>query len=367
MLGLNDTVFSHDRIGATDPTTDNEDDKEPTPSTGTIAGIAVGAGAVALAIAGFVFVRCRKRRNRRLRLEGGRRSGSGGEGSSGPQGTQFGGPTSPLSFRCQTSLSPRSPNFHESITAASDGVAREKGQGYFAYAASSPVSPPMTPSSMCRVPPRPLREYQDPDAKSKDGPALHSITTTATPAFPGNVHYPSSTSPQASVPFAPFSPDDDVAPPSTVSTRSTAQMLPLRPYNPAEYGPAAPVTGSPSLLSSFSPPLSQQPGLAAVEISSPESAYASPTSGSSASPLLSRTWGEQQPGRGSGGRAVPTWDVPQRHQHPKYQRDRQSSNIAGTLGKAVTGKGGKRTSGGGNCSPVETTQINIVFPAPPRR
>ena len=332
-------------------------------STGTVAGIAVGAGAVALAIAGFVFVRCRKRRNRRLRLDGGRHGGSGGEGSSGLQGTQFGGPTSPLSFRCQTSLSPRSPDFHGSIAAASDGVAREKGQGYFAYAASSPVSPPMTPSSMWTAPPRPQREHQDPDAKSKDGLALHSITTTATPAFPGNVHYPPSTSPQATVPFAPFSPDD-MTPPSTVSTRSTAQLLPLRPYNPAEYGSAAPATGSPSLLSSLSPPLSQRQGFATVEISSPESAYASPTSGSTASPLLSRAWGEQQPGRGSGGRAAPAWDVPHRHQH---QRDRQSSNIAGTLGRAVGGKGGKRTSGGGNCSPVETTQINTVFPAPPKR
>ena len=373
-MGLNDTVFSRDRIGAVDPETASSSDKddESTLSMGAIVGVAIGAGAVALAVASFIFVRCRKRRNRRLRLDGGRGVGNGDSGPFGLPGSQLDGPVSPLSFRCQTSLSPRSPDFHASI---SGDVAREKGQDYHLYgphAGSSPIPPPMTPSSMWGVPP-PRQQPRDPDAKSRDGslPALHSITTTmagtTAPTFPDSIHHSSSlASPKTRAAAIPFSPTDgDLAPAST----TTAQLLPLRAYNPAEYGHGSPTIAAAAVAGS--PSFSQHRAFCGVGagISSPESAYASPTSGSTASPLLSRAWEQQQQqqGRGTGGKAAPIWDMPHRR-----ERQPSSSNIAGALGRAtlaVAGKGGRRVSGGGagNRSPVETTQINTVFPAPPTK
>ena len=334
-------------------------------------GVAVGAGAVALALAGLVFVRCRKRRNRRLRLEGGRSIGGSGSGSSNPFGIPSSqlhdGPASPLSFRCQTSLSPRSPDFRTSISGGGAAVGGEKSS-------TSPISPPMTPSAVWGPRQSSRQSSRDPDAKNRDRtmPALHSLTTNMpapvaapAPAFPGSVHYSSTTtSPKtkaAAMPFAPFSPDDDLVPTSTVSTRSTTQLLPLRPYNPADYG-----YGS----SAGSPSPSQHRAFSGVEakISSPESAYTSPISGSTTSPLLSRVWEQQQqqqPGRGAGEKSAPVWDMP-----PRRERQSSGGNIAGALGRAtlaVAGKGGRRVSGGGNCSPLETTQINTVFPAPPTK
>lgn len=332
LIGLNDTVFSTTRIGAVDPATEAGDDEAGVPM-GTIVGIAIGALAVVLAIAGITFICCRKKRNKRLRLEGNRSSALGAQSSRNCPG-------SPLSFRCQTSVSPQSPDFHRSIT----GMSMEGEKVYpgpsatYGPHSASPVSPPMTPSSMWRMQNPGTDTKRDTKRNNKDR-TLHNITTTSTttPTFPGHVHY--STSPKAA--DAPFSPDD-IAPPSTVSTRSTTLLLPqLKPYNPAEYA-----SGSASQQQTAS-------------VSTPESTYASPTSGSTASPLLSRAW-EQ--------RTTPVWDVPQ-----QQRGSGRSSNLTGAFSRAtlvVAGKGRRfsgNENGNGHGSPVETTQINTVFAAPPTK
>ncbi len=326
---------------------------------GTLVGIVVGAVAIVLVIGGIIFVRCRKRRNIRLRLEGNRSSGIGPLGRNGP--------ASPLSFRCQTHVTPRSPSFPRTISETA--LEGEKGyagaHAHYGPYSPSPVSPPLSPSSASSASVWRLHQYQNqnpspetsaPSSYARRGGnadrGLHSIATGDPPTFPGHVHYPAAAG-TASLPAAT---DDDVAPPSTVSTRSTSQLLPqLRPYNPAAYSAGS---GLPS------PTLSQQAAAAAAGVSSPESTYASPTSGSTASPLLSRTWDQR----------APVWDVPplQQQQQNQQRRSGRPSNLAGALGRAtfaVAGGRGGRFSGNGNgngsCSPVETTQINTVFSAPP--
>ncbi|KAI2641519.1 hypothetical protein GGS26DRAFT_585909 [Hypomontagnella submonticulosa] len=300
LIGLNDTVFSTTTISSVDPATEQTtEDKGSTLSIPQIAGIAAGAVIAVLAVAGFLFVRCRKQRNRRLLL---------GDIKTSPTGSKRSRhrPASSLSFRCQTHLTPRSPSFFPN---PADGTIEEEKPytGPFSALSSHPVSQPSSPES-----PR-KSTWQ---AQSKMLP-LHTIAT-AIPTIPDNVHY--STSPKAAF----FSPTDEPA--STTSTRSTAQLLPLRQYNPAEYGVSSPQIGA-----------------------SPDGTFSSPISGSTGSPLLSRAWE----------RGTPTWDLPPRSSSRPSGVGAWERVAAGVAGK------NRRTSNTG--SPVETTQINFNFPPPPTK
>ncbi|KAI1640552.1 hypothetical protein F4809DRAFT_395433 [Biscogniauxia mediterranea] len=321
LVGLNDTVFSQTTIGAVDPSSEtssrNNQSSMPIPQ---IVGIVVGAIVVVLAIGGFWFVCYRKRRNRRLRL-GGDLPGKRGRHR----------PTSPLSFRCQTHLSPRSPAFFHN---SSDSAIEEEKAHTVSYPAWGFQT---TVTAQGRQTFRSFSSHGDGSPLP-----LQAITTTATPAIPGTVHY--STSPKA----ARFSPVDveDSTPVSTTSTKSTAQLLPLRSYNPAEYGfttSAHPDGGG-------------------------YSAYTSLISGSTASPLLSRAWEQQHQQQSRTAAAAPTWDMPPRSSSRPSTKatgalERATSIVAGTAG----GKGRRESGGGGTGSPVESRQINMVFPGPPTR
>ncbi|KAI5924151.1 hypothetical protein F4810DRAFT_146549 [Camillea tinctor] len=321
VVGLNDTVFSQTTIGAVDPSAEaSAHNNQSSMSIPQIVGIAVGAVVVALAAGGFWFVCYRKRRNRRLRL-GGNLPGKTGRRR----------PASPLSFRCQTHLSPRSPAFFHN---SSDSAIEEE------KAASSPAWGFQTTISAQGK--QGFRSY----SSHGDGSPLplHSISTTAIPSMPGSVHY--STSPKA----ARFSPIDveDHTPISTTSTKSTAQLLPLRSYNPAEYGFTTSVHADGS---------SGGGGY---------SAYTSPISGSTASPLLSRAWEQNQQQQSKTPAAAPTWDLPPRRSSrsvpkPSGALERAASVVAGT----AEGKGGRMSGRTG--SPVESKQINMIFPGPPTR
>ncbi|KAI1198484.1 hypothetical protein F5X97DRAFT_148000 [Nemania serpens] len=332
-IGLSDTVFSTTQINAIDPVSKASKDNQPTLPTTTIVGIAVAAVVVILAIAGFFFVRHRKSRNRRLRLEGGARSGS-----SLRRGQHR--PASSLSFRCQTHLTPRSPSFpnqHSAIDEEEKGYSNPHvALGPHPMTAESPVSrmsrtswqPQATSPSFCRP-----RQAPQP---------LQNISTTA-PAFPDNVHY--STSPKASRFFSPH--EDIPIPSSTTSTRSTAQLLPLRPYNPAEYGVSSPHIGSPAEGSS---------------------SYASPVSGSTASPLLGRIWERQSQSQSQNQESMaPIWEMPPQRETTvvttvtvpaAHARPRALERI-----RVPTSPRKKPMGGAG--SPVESTEISTVFPGPP--
>ncbi|KAI0884350.1 uncharacterized protein GGS22DRAFT_165447 [Annulohypoxylon maeteangense] len=309
LIGLNDTVFSETRISAVDPAVEKTtNDKGSSLTTTQLAGIAVGATVVVLAISGFLLVHFRKRKNRRLLLGNVRTSVVG-------QKKSRHRPDSSLSFRCQTHLTPRSPAFFPNPT--NDTIEEEKpSAGPFSALGSHPVSPGSPRQSAWRG------QNGGPGINSSSRPGnkalpLHNIAT-AIPAIPGNVHY--SASPKAAF----FSPTDEPA--STTSTKSTAQLLPLRQYNPAEYGVSSPQVGSTS-----------------------DGIFSSPTSGSTSSPLLSRAW-EQR---------APTWDLPPRSSSKPSGIGAWERVAAGVAAK------NRRTSNSG--SPVETKQINFNFPPPPAR
>ncbi|KAI1113756.1 hypothetical protein F5Y14DRAFT_204783 [Nemania sp. NC0429] len=323
-IGLSDTVFSTTQINAVDPVSKTSEDNQPTLPTTTIVGIAVAAVVVILAITGFFFVSHRKRRNRRLRLEGGPRSGSGLRRAQHR-------PASSLSFRCQTHLTPRSPAFPN--TAIDE---EEKGYsgaplalGSHPITAESPVSrlsrtswqTQATSPSFCRP-----RQAPQP---------LQNISTGA-PAFPDTVHY--STSPKASR----FSPHEDIAPSSTTSTRSTAQLLPLRAYNPAEYGVSSPHLGSPADGSV---------------------SYGSPVSGSTASPLLSRLWERQNQNQES---MAPIWEIPPQRETTIVTAI-TSTRPRGALEhiRVPVSPRKKPVGNSSTGSPVESTEISTAFPGPP--
>ncbi|KAI3334990.1 hypothetical protein F4824DRAFT_175517 [Ustulina deusta] len=313
VVGLSDTVFYTTTISATESSSKaSKDDPAALPTT-TIVGIAVGASVVFLAIAGLSFVCYRKRRNRRLRLEGGERSNSR---------RSHRRTTSPLSFRCQA-RTPRSPDFFPNQS--NSQIEEEKGCSNPHLALGSHRVTPESPVS--RASQTPWQPQSTIPSFSRPRSALQSlqnISTTA-PTVPDNVHY--SISPKASR----FSPHEET-PVSTTSNRSTAHLLPLRAYNPAEYGVSSPHLGS-----------------------SIDGSYTSPTSGSTASPLLSRLWEKQNQDS-----MAPIWEMPQRETivstRPKGAGALERIRVPSSPGK-------KRVSNSG--SPVESTQINMSFPGPP--
>ncbi|KAK9770428.1 hypothetical protein AB5N19_11457 [Seiridium cardinale] len=309
LIGLNDTVFATTAISATDPSASAEasSGKAGMPTT-AIAGIAIGAIVVLLAIAGFLFVRYRKRRNRSVRL-GGLPKGTA------PKRSKH-RPASSLSFRCQTHLSPRSPAFFPS---PSDTTIQEEKQFPAPPASFSPnlISPESPDSKFSAWNSRPGFKSERGTRGHGPSPPLYNISTAA-PTVPAGVYH--STSPK----FKNFSPiDETTTPASTTSTKSTSHLLPLKPYNPAEYGISVPQMGT-----------------------VPEATYASPTSGSTASPLISRAWDQKKP----------VWDTPL----PVRVSSRPAINVVNVLG---ANKGKRISSNTG--SPVESKEISVKFPGPP--
>ncbi|KAK8029990.1 LPXTG-domain-containing protein [Apiospora rasikravindrae] len=304
-VGLNDTVFSPTIIGIVDPTSPAAADKPaaaPALATPALVGIAIGGAVLLLAIAGLVFVRRRTRRNRRQRL-------ADALNNDAPNRRKGHRPASSLSFRCQTHLSPRSPNFVSNGMADSNAIQEEKATPYMSPTAalsSNPVSaspywsPSIAPSStFSRAEKAEQRSYGR--GGGGGGPNLQNIKTGA-PTVPDHVHY--STSPKAKG----FSPVDTATPASAVSTKSMAQLLPLRPYNPADYsGVTQPHMSAAGIVDHKT--YNEYPY--ASHGGNSNNPYTSPTSASTASPLLSRAWEQQSLQRGTA-----TWDplptLPQR-------------------------------------------------------
>ncbi|KAI1799953.1 hypothetical protein F4811DRAFT_60448 [Daldinia bambusicola] len=302
LIGLNDTVFSKTRVSSVDPSIENSDnDNQSALSITQIVGIAVGAVVLVLAIAGFLFIRCRRRRNRRLLL-------GDIKASVMAQKRNRHRTASTLSFRCQAHLTPRSPAFFSNPT---EGTIEEEKPYTGPYSALT--SHPTYPEAPKQARDNNIGLGSFSRADGKVIP-LHNITT-AIPAIPSNVHY--SISPKAAF----FSPTDEPA--STTSTKSTSQLLPLRQYNPAEYTDNSPQMGT-----------------------NPYTVFNSPTSGSTASPLISRAWE----------RGTPTWDAPPRS---------SSRPTGGAWERVAAGIAAKNRRTSNTGSPVETTQINFNFPPPP--
>ncbi|KAH6652121.1 hypothetical protein BKA67DRAFT_497576, partial [Truncatella angustata] len=309
LIGLNDTVFSTSLVSIVDPAASSaESSAHKALPTTTVVGIAIAAVVVILAIAGFFFVRHRKQRNRRVRL--------GGSPKTRPPKRSNHRPVSSLSFRCQAPLSPRSPNLFSGPTERPIPEEKQFTSPTIAFTPNRATSEP-TITKFSQWDSRPGFKLER--SARGNGPSLplYNISTAA-PTIPTNVYH--STSPKSRN----FSPIDDMTTPaSTTSNKSTAHLLPLKPYNPAEYGASVPQMGT-----------------------VPEASYASPTSASTSSPLISRAWDQKKP----------AWDTPL----PPRPSSRPAISVLSILG----GNKGKRSSSNTG-SPVETKEISVMFQGPP--
>ncbi|OHW91731.1 hypothetical protein CSPAE12_09713 [Colletotrichum incanum] len=323
LVGLNDTVFTKGIITVIDPKDAakfGKDDNPVLPTT-AIVGIVIGALVAFLFVAGCTFIQCRKRKARRE-----------GRGINPELARRANGhrPASSLSFRCQTHLTPKTPNF---FSIEEEDAHHEKHQhNYDAQnqqqdMASSPVSKPslwMPHNSISSLQGATPMPYTDRKPTQKETLPLANITTSL-PIIPVKAHSPR---------FNMSSPQDDYATPT--STTSAAPLLPFRPYIPSEHGLSTPSMGHAATFS-------------------PATTYASPTSGTTASPLLSQAG----------------WPAPTHIRHSAQMESPSSSSPAGDaartipfivrdlarpLPKRITSLGG---------SPVETSTIQTAFPPPP--
>ncbi|KAK2058541.1 LPXTG-domain-containing protein [Colletotrichum caudatum] len=330
LVGLNSTVFTKGTVTAVDPrdTTKPAKDGNPALPMTAIVGIVIGAVVAFLFVAGCTFIQWRKRKARR---EG---RGINPELSRRAKGHR---PVSSLSFRCQTHLTPKTPNFfsieeedahgeklRHHYEAQNQQEQQEQQQQH--DMASSPVSkhslwmPHNSISSFHGAAPA---LYTDRKPTQKE-PTLANITTSL-PVIPVKAHSPR---------FNASSPQDDYYATPT-STTSAAPLLPFRPYVPSEHGFPTPPTGHAATFS-------------------PATTYASPTSGTTASPLLSQA-GWPAPAEPSLSSAFSSSSSP-----PVKDATRTIPSIARDLARPLP----KRiTSLGG--SPVETSTIQTAFPPPP--
>ncbi|KAK4203253.1 hypothetical protein QBC40DRAFT_26675 [Triangularia verruculosa] len=363
-LGLNETVFSHNRITLVDPLArKDEGDSAPAIGTTTIIGIVAGVVVLLLVAGGFAFVCLRKRRNKTRRASAQAdfysNFGIGGHG----HGHR---PKSSISFQCQTHM--MSPRFWPG--AAEEGVspATEQSPTDTQAQRSSIYKPPMGGiDAISSYPTKANRYSQQPQLQQQDdfiatahtgphkmGMPLHQITTTLPPASPPQVY--TATSEKVY-----YSPSDFKSPLSADSIRSTAALLPaIKPYVPAEYG----VVGQAQPY-----PQAQVPSPAPTVTSfgqSPTSAVSAP--GTGMTPLLrGNPWSaalaaEQQQQQQKPQR--PIIDVPP---PPKRKGNPRESVMGVGLGinaAAMPRRKGTPTPTG---SPVESVEIKTAFKAPPRR
>ncbi|KAK3326458.1 hypothetical protein B0H66DRAFT_589067 [Apodospora peruviana] len=354
ILGLNDTIFSKTHISIVDPTTVAE---PAAPSSGlatnTIIGIAVAALAVIVITSAVTFVCYRKRKNRRARAElEAKYYGGGGE-------SRHGRHHSSLSFQCQTHMaSPRfwpgagggvgltpvdemGGHFEASPDQKLNGMRKQPSPNASSHNVSIHVAEDQPQQWESPYQPEaPLAHFNTRKNGSTTSVPLHHITTSI-PAMPPNAY----SSPSSAAVYS--SPSESGGTISAVSAKSTTGLLAHhRPYVPAEHGVHA--HGSP------------QPSL---------SAFTSPVSGTSASPLLkNQSWQQQDQ---------------QNNKKQQQRQQQQRKSFGSTMGSdglppppppgppppkvpriAVPKKSAKKAPAVSG-SPVESWEIQTAFKAPP--
>ncbi|KAJ9143726.1 LPXTG-domain-containing protein [Pleurostoma richardsiae] len=310
ILGLNDTVFSHNIIEIVDPTAvspSTGNSSKPHVSAAVIAGIVVGVLLLIAIIAAVLYIRYRKRKNRKLRAN--------------PLWVHR--PKSSLSFRCQKVLSPTSPKFFQDAEGMSNDMAQATSRERN-YIESKPRNSAVDtkhvslaiqsiPSSTQEKAPVGLSNYRPPSStRFSNGPLPLRSLTTSIPAVPPSVH-PS--------PIATRSSPSSASDAYFTTPTSTTQLIPpnIMPYVPADH---AAVAGSRNRNDR------------------------SPVSAKTVSPLMKqRTWSMNQEG---------VYFPPP----PAPQKSPKKFNGAFSSSKKT-----RRESG----SPVEIRYIQTDFSAPPRR
>lgn len=192
-----------DSLGSVEPA------QQPPLSLPVIIGIAVGAAAIIL-ITVYIFLR-RRRRRTALRLPE----------EHIPKGIRKRNRASSLSFRCQTHLTPKSPNFPMHLEAGADDGARVSILSRLSLWQTKDISPVEPRAAL------PLADTLGSRMQQKDAVLL--ISTDLPPR--GSPKPPQS-------PRSWMSPDEYRTPSSTTSMRSTSALLPpIAAYDPVVYSP----------------------------------------------------------------------------------------------------------------------------------
>ncbi|EHA51627.1 hypothetical protein MGG_07521 [Pyricularia oryzae 70-15] len=234
ILGLNDTIFASTPVGILNGDVTNDSSHaqggSTTPTTTMIIGIVSGV-LVAGAIAGIIYVCVRKRRDARRRANAAQQGWDPATGyhlSHGGNGDN--GPISPLSFRCQTNLSPTAPQPFDFSPVEQYSDDKSQPRQYITSTSRHPpnVSPVAeSPGHFTHA------HFSQMQQSEKEALGLHQLTTTALPAAPRNTHY----SPHAG-------PGMMRGSPVSATPTSATQLLPgggVAMYVPADYAGTSPI------------------------------------------------------------------------------------------------------------------------------
>ncbi|KAK5663008.1 hypothetical protein OQA88_6422 [Cercophora sp. LCS_1] len=345
VIGLNDTVFAPTTITIIDPLSLIKAPEEKGLPGTTIAGIVGGALAFLLILSAILFICYRKRKNRRARAEF--------EAARHSQARHR--HQSSISFQCQThAMSPRFWPGGEEARSVHEVMADEQRPTQQHPGEKSRRSSLWKPHNSISSYENSLESTSE---KGRDSPYYEGFTapkkgtvvglstplqqiSTNVPSAPRNARM----SPSSAAVYN--SPQDFGTPMSAVSTRSTTALLGgFKPYVPAEHGVH-------SAQTSPTPPSI--------------SAFGSPVSAMTASPLMGRNNG---------------WQAPQQQHKPKSQLNEATTATTG-IGIAITTAPppppavpwiktpAKKTTTKPNTNvgvgaPVESWEVQTAFPVPP--
>lgn len=349
LLGLSDSVFSTSLVQIVASSTANKSSDPPVLSTAAIAGIAAGGGAILILVAAIIFVRCRKRRNR-AKVGMKPRWGKDKRRSS-------------FSFKCRNILaSPLSPKFFTDLPPVDEhqpyGSLEEQMAGmstinrapdgryyietkptYQVHPYETSLDGRRTQDTLSSLHSTLVSEpWEDLHVAKKRGVANKAIPMTIDTTEAG-------LSPPPATHLSPKANEFGISP----TMNRIAAAIHTTPYTPANNTAATTTSLAQSLNNRSSP----KPPAKTTTMSSQGSGYPSRKSPeSSSSPLVQHGW--------PSARGTPEpWFPPPPPSGPspsKYGRKV-------SLGAVGTARKGKRESG----SPVESKQVQIVFPGPPQR
>ncbi|KAJ4423831.1 hypothetical protein N0V82_001570 [Gnomoniopsis sp. IMI 355080] len=345
LLGLSDSVFSTSLVQIVDPSTLNNNDAAPALSTAAIAGIAAGGAAVLIIIAAIIFVRCRKRRNR-ANLGIKPRWGKDKRRSS-------------FSFKCRNILaSPLSPKFFTDLPPVEENH-QPYGSLEEQMAGMSTIN--RAPDGRYYIETKP--KYQThPYETALDGrrtqDTLSSLQSTLVSEPWDDLHVAKKRGPANRSPMTIDTTEAGLSPPPAAHQSPKANEFGISPIS-TRLAPAintsytTPVNNAPATISPVQSFSRSSPKPKTTTMSSQGSGYPSRKSPETSSPLV------QQHGWPSSRGTPEPWFPPPPPSGPspsKYGRKV-------SLGAVGSTRKGKRESG----SPVESKQVQVVFPGPPQR
>lgn len=345
LLGLSDSVFSTSLVQVVDPSSLNNSSAAPALSTAAIAGIAAGGAAVLIIIAAIIFVRCRKRRNR-AKLGMNPRWGKDKRRSS-------------FSFKCRNILaSPLSPKFFSDLPPVEENH-QPYGSLEEQMAGMSTIN--RAPDGRYYIETKP--KYQThPYETALDGrrtqDTMSSLQSTLVSEPWDDLHVAKKRGTANKSPITLDTTEAGLSPPPAAHQHPKAKDSSTSPTRtrlaPAINTSFSPINKTPATISPVQPFNRSSPKPKTTTMSSQGSGYPpSRKSPETSSPLV------QQQGWPSSRVTPEPWFPPPPPSGPSPPKNGRKVS----LGAVGSTRKAKRESG----SPVESRQVQVVFPGPPQR